>query len=157
MNKKEEEQFHPLTQMIALYCSQYHDLRENNLDLQPMTFHRKYGLVIQAPNNWNILSAAKHVIEEATGPKIVVIFGSTDSYHKIYKELDDKVQYLSWHEIFTGIHTAASDVRYLRRSKELLSDAHLTLFLDPPSIPEVMDQVYGQTSNCLIVLSGGGV
>lgn len=158
MNKKEEEQFHPLTQMIKMYCDQYHDLREGNLDLQPMAFHRRYGLAVQAPHSWNILTAVKHVINEETiGPKIVVIFGSTESYHKIYKELQDQVNYLSWHEIFTGIHTAATDVRYFQKSKEMLTEAGLTFFLDPPDIPEVMNQVCGQTTNCLIVLSGGGV
>lgn len=149
---------HPLTQMIKMYCDQYYDLREENLDLQPMTFHKRYGLNVCAPHNWNILASAKCAIEaQSTRPKIVIIFGSTISYHKIYKELQDGVQYLSWHEIFTGIHTAATDVRYFQRSKQLLSDAGLTFFLDPPSIPEVMDQVCGQTVNCLVVLSGGGV
>lgn len=151
-------ELHPLTRMIELYCNQYADLREENLDLQPLTFHKQYGLVVQAPHNWNILSSVKHVVNGMADnllSKIVIIFGSTESYHKIYKEFEDKVQYLSWHEIFTGIHTAATDVRYFQRSKELLINAHLTFFLDPPSIPEVMDQVCGQTVNCLVILSGG--
>ena len=148
---------HPLTQMIGLYCDQYPLLREDNLDLQPMTFHKRYGLVVQAPHNWNILTSVKHVILTRDSVKTVVIFGSTDSYHKIHKELEDKVQYFSWHEIFTGIHTASTDVRYFQKATQLLADARLTFFFDPPSIPEVMDQVCGQTVNCLVVLSGGGV
>lgn len=155
-----ENNEHPLTQIVRMYIDQYPDLREENLDLQPLTFHKKYGLVVCAPHTWNILASAKQVIEDISGPgmpKIVVIFGSTESYHKIYKELQDRVEYLSWHEIFTGIHTASTDIRYFQKSKELLVEANLTFFLDPPAIPEIMNQVYGQTTNCLVVLSGGGV
>ncbi len=151
---------HPLTQMIRMYIEQYPDLREENLDLQPIAFHRRYGLSVQAPYKWDILSSVKHVVVDtpmALHPRTVVIFGSTESYHKIYKELGESVRYLSWHEIFTGIHTAATDVRYFQKSKEMLAEANLTFFLDPPAIPEIMDQVRGHTSNCLIVLSGGGV
>lgn len=145
----------PLTQMLELYCSQYESLREENLDLQPMAFHKRYGLAIQTPHNWNVLSSVEYVIGNRRAWKAVIIFGSTESYRKIYEVLQDKVQYFSWHEIFTGIHTASTDVRYIQRAKQLLTEADLTFFLDPPSIPEVMDQVCGQTANCLIVLSGG--
>jgi hypothetical protein len=150
---------HPLTQMIQMYCNQYDDLRENNLDLQPMLFHKRHGLSVHAPLSWNILPpvdcvVSKIQIQKATA-KVVVIFGSTEAYRKIYSVMQDRVQYFSWHEIFTGIHTTSTDVRYIQRSKQLLSDADVTFFIDPPSMPEVMDQVCGQTTNCLVVLSGG--
>lgn len=155
--KREDVQTHPLTQMIALYCSQYERLREDNLDLQPMTFQKRYGLVIHAPHSWDILLSVAHVISGMEpSKKVVIIFGSTESYRRIHDTLQDGPQYFSWHEIFTGIHTASTDVRYLQRSKELLSGADVTFFLDPPSIPEVMDQACGQTVNCLVILSGGG-
>lgn len=149
---------HPLTQIVKMYCSQYEALREANLDLQPMMFHKRYGLAIRAPHTWNILSSIAQIVENFYDHRqIVVIFGSTESYRKMYDTLQEKVQYFSWHEIFTGIHTATTDVRYIKRSKQLLSDADITFFVDPPSMPEVMDQVCGQTANCLVVLSGGGV
>ncbi len=148
---------HPLTQLVELYCGQYDALREANLDLQPMLFHKRYGLAVHAPNTWNILSSMEQIVNSHTESNLVVIFGSTDSYRKMYGVLQDKVKYFSWHEIFTGMQTAATDVRYIQRSKQLLSDADITFFVDPPSMPEVLDQVCGQTTNCLIVLSGGGV
>ena len=146
---------HPLTQMVELYCSQYEALREANLDLQPMMFHKRYGLSVYAPRTWDILSTIEQVVKKFASSKMVIIFGSTDSYRKMYNILQEKVQYFSWHEIFTGIHTATTDVRYIKRSKQLLSEADITFFVDPPSMPEVMDQVCGQTANCLIILSGG--
>lgn len=148
-----------LTKMIELYCSQYDNLQEEHLDLQPLTFNKRYGLVVQAPHNWDVLLSVKCVVDKYAlkVAKIVLIFGSTESYRKMYRVLEDKVQYFSWHEIFTAIHTASTDVRYIQRTKQLLAEADLTFFLDPPSIPEVMDQVCGQTVNCLVVLSGGGV
>ena len=153
-----EEELHPLTRVIGMYCDQYGLLREDNLDLPPLTFHKRYGLALDVPNSWNILASMEYVIDNLTGGlKIVVIFGSTESYRKIHNVLQDKVRYFSWHEIFTGIHTASTDIRYIQRVKQLLIDADFTFFVDPPSLPEVMDQVCGQTVNCLVVLSGGGV
>ena len=40
---------HPLTQMIEMYCHGYDRLRDEWLDLPPMAFHRRYGLVVQVP------------------------------------------------------------------------------------------------------------
>lgn len=152
-----EKELHPLIRMVELYCSQYDALREDNLDLPPLTFHKRYGLVIRAPHTWDILSSITRVVNSTPDSKVVIIFGSTDAYRKMHAVLDERVRYFSWHEIFTGIHTASTDVRYIQKSKQLLSDADITFFVEPPSLPEVMDQVCGQTANCLVVLSGGGV
>lgn len=149
----------PLTQLISLYCSQYESLREDNLDLQPLAFHRRYGLSINVPHTWNILSSIHSVIVDSVcdTSNTVIIFGSSESYRKMYNVLKDMVKYFSWHEVFTGIHTASTDVRYIQRVKQLLGAATLTFFVDPPPLPEVVDQVCGQTANCLVILSGGGV
>ncbi len=149
----------PLTQMLEMYCDNYDTLRDENLDLQPMMFHKNYGLSIRVPQSWDILSSIAHLVDRLAldSKKVVVIFGSTDSYRKMYDALKDKVRYFSWHEVFTGMHTSSTDVRYIKKSKQLLSDASVTFFVDPPPMSEVMDQICGQTTNCLIVLSGGGV
>lgn len=146
---------HPLTRTIQTYCEQYDTLREENLSLEPVMFHRRFGLVIKVPPTWNLLNSIQSVINTLAGKSIVVIFGSTDHYRAIHNVLGDSVNYFSWHEIFTAIHTASSDMRYIQRTKHLLAEADYTFFIDPPSIPEVMDQVCGQTMNCLVVLSGG--
>lgn len=154
-----EIQLHPLTQIIELYCSEYSTLREDNLDLQPMGFQKNYGLTVEVPYSWDVLSSVKYIVDNRSDKfsKIAVIFGITASYRKIYDVLQDKVEYFSWHEINTGIHAASTDIRYIHKVKRLLSESDLTFFLDPPSMPEILDQVCGQALNCLIVLSGGGI
>lgn len=149
-----------LTAMIKQYICEYAELCEDNLDLPPLMFHKRYGLAIHVPQTWNALLSVEEIVKApdfVTG-SVVIIFGSTEAYRRIHDTLGDKnVQYFSWHEIFTGIHTASTDVRYIQRAIQLLTEADLTFFLDPPAIPEVMDQVFGQTANCLIILSGGGM
>lgn len=148
-----------LTNLILDYCRSYEELRENNLSLEPIAFHRKYGLSVHIPANWDLIASLFSVvsgINSESKKKIVVIFGSTVDYCRINEALGDLVQYFSWHEIFTGMHTAATDIRYIQRSKALLSEADFTFFIDPPAVPEVMNQVCGQTHNCLVILAGGG-
>lgn len=151
-----EVKSHPLTNLIKHYCQEYDELRETHLDLPHITFHRTHGLFIQSPEDWNVLGSVQNSISSLPeSRKLVVIFSSTAAYRKIYKLLGDRTQYLSWHEIFTGMHVAQQDIRYIQRAKQILGDAELTFFLNPPDLPEVIDQVRGQTVGALIILSGG--
>jgi len=146
----------PLTTLIKQYCSEYESLRDNNLDLPHISFHRSYGLTVDSPESWGVLNSVKSVIDSFLEVrKIVVIFSSTVAYKKIYDFIGEKVRYLSWHEIFTGMHVAQQDVRYIQKSKQILGDSDLTFFLNPPPLPEVINQVKGQTVGALIILSGG--
>ncbi len=151
------EETHPLTNIIERYCDEYENtLRENHLDLPNIAFHRTYGLSIQSPEIWNVLGSVKNIVDSfSEAHKIVIIFSSTVAYRKIHHLIEDRVQYLSWHEIFTGMHIVQQDVRYIQKSKQMLGEADLVFFLNPPALPEVLDQVKGQTSGALIVLSGG--
>jgi len=150
------EQTHPLTSLLERYCDEYEELRENNLELSHSIFHRTHGLLVQAPETWNILESVKTIVESfSTVHQVVIIFSSTAAYRKIHNVLDNRTQYLSWHEIFTGMHIAQQDVRYIQRVKQILGESDLVFFLNPPAIPEVLDQVRGQTGGALIVLSGG--
>lgn len=149
---------HPLTQMIERYCDEYESVRETNLDVPPIRFHREFGLTLTVPVGWDVLGSVKHVIDSfSDSQKIVVIFSSTSAYRDMHQSLEDRVQYFSWHEIFTGMHLAHMDVRYIQRSKKVLSEADLTFFINPPDVPEVIDQVRGQTTGGLIILSGSGI
>lgn len=143
--------------LILTYLAEYPYLRESHLDLSHLQFHKKYGLCLQCP--WNVLDILEDVVasygsSQAIRPSILVLFSSTEAYKNIYTRVGDKVQYLSWHEIFTGMHIAQSDIRYIQRVKSSLTEVDLVIFLDPPSIPEVIDQVRGQTANALVILSG---
>jgi len=155
-SKNGEMAVHPLTSLIERYCNEYENLRETHLDLPSISFHRICGLNVQSPEGWNVLESVKSTIDSfSEAHKIVIIFSSTAAYRKIHSLLGDKTHYLSWHEIFTGMHIAQQDVRYIQRSKQILGDADLVFFLNPPALPEVLDQVRGQTSGALIILSGG--
>ena len=149
---------HPLTKLISCYCGEYDRLKEANLDLSPIDFHRKCGLSIQCPHSWKIVDSIKCVRDSFTSQRtVVIIFSSTSAYKILHSILGDSVQYFSWHEVFTGMHIARTDVRYINRVKTLLSQADITFFIDPPAIPEVIDQVRGQAVNGLILLSGTGI
>jgi len=149
---------HPLTQMIERYCDEYESIREANLSVQPIRFHREFGLNLEVPVGWDVLGSVKHVIDSfAPSHKIVVLFSSTNAYRKLYSVLGDRVLFFSWHEIFTGMHLAQMDMRYIQRSKKILAEADLTFFIDPPDVPEVMDQVRGQAAGGLVILSGSGI
>jgi len=158
MEIDEVENAHPLTNLMELYCDEYERLREDHLDLPHITFHRTYGLSVQIPEGWNVLGSVKDVVNSfAPAHKIVTIFSTTAAYKKIHNCLGDRIHYLSWHEIFTGMHVAQTDVRYMQRAKQVLGDADLVFFLNPPALPEVVDQVRGQSGGALIILSGGGI
>ncbi len=149
---------HPLTRLISWYCGEYERSKEDNLDLSPMDFHRKCGLSIQCPHSWRIVDSIKCVLDSFEVERsVVIIFSSTIAYKELHTILGDSVQYFSWHEVFTGMHIARTDVRYINRVKTLLSQADITFFIDPPAIPEVVDQVRGQAVNALVLLSGSGI
>lgn len=149
---------HPLTQIIERYCDEFESIREANLDVPPVRFHRDYGLNLEVPVGWDVLGSVKHIIDSFSNEhKIVIIFSSTLAYKQLSAMLGDRIQYFSWHEIFTGMHLAHMDMRYIQRSKKILSEADLSFFIDPPDVPEVMDQVRGQVSGGLVILSGSGI
>lgn len=146
-----------LFDLIKRYCEDYAVLRENNLDLSNVAFHRRYGLFLQVPASWALLEIAVSVLKSSEKPNNMVVFSSSSSYRYLYDTLpqDDTMQFLSWHEIFSAMHTASTDARYVQKIKLMLSSADLVLFVDPPSITEVLDQVRGFVSGCLVVLSKG--
>ena len=148
---------HPLSTLIQHYICEYENLRENNLDLMHLAFHRKFGLLLRCPFGWDILGAIKNAIKDLTTKKIVVIFSSTIAYREIYSVLGDGIKYFSWHEIFTGMNVVGRDVRYIQRITAILAESDFVFFINPPSLPEVIDQVAGQTSGGLVVISGNEV
>lgn len=138
--------------LLKKYIKESRQNREENLDLNNLMFHQKYGLVMQLPHNWsyNLLK----IIQDTT-EKTLIIFPSTAKYRILYEEIGEALTYISWHEIYTGMQMTPSDVRYIQRAKAILADAELTFFLDPPLLPELIDQVRGYTNGCLVVLSIG--
>ncbi len=159
-----------MSSLLCEYIKEWRVQREENLDLNNQMFHRRYGLVIQLPNSWSYMNAIVRIMQgvepgsqESEWPsisetgKILIIFPSTAMYRTLDKEIGEmsNLDYLSWQEIYTGMQMASNDVRYMQRTKIILGKAQLTLFLEPPPLPELIDQVRGLTGGCLIVLSRG--
>ena len=144
-------------ELIIDYVKSQDAFHEENLDLSNRIFHREYGLTIHLPRSWSYLEVLLKVIQEVS-KKTLIIFPSTAAYRRLYEDLEparNLLTYISWHEIYTGMQMASSDVRYMQRAKTILSDAELTFFLDPPPFPELIDQVRGHTNGCLVILSQG--
>ena len=145
---------HPLTQLVELYCDEYPALREKYLDLPSLQFHRDFGLLVKAPETWPVYKAIEVAVNKFTNT--IIIYSAASSYRDLYEKFGDDVKYFSWHEVYTGMMIARSDVRSVHRIKGLLAEARLTIFLDPPNaLPEVIDQVRGFSNGCLMVLSMG--
>lgn len=147
---------HPLTLMLQLYCSQYASLREDHLDMNNnLAFQRQYGLEMRVPD-WPVLECVKYlVMTRKDFSKIIVIFSSTQAYGDIYAALERRVEYISWQEIFAGMQIANMDIRDFQKVRGLLESSDLTLFMDPPPLRDVVDQVRGCTNGCLVMLSKG--
>lgn len=152
--------------LLHQYIVENHRSREDNLDLNNLMFHRRFGLVVRLPHNWSYMDALIKTMKSSTASKILIIFPSTMMYHILYKAVDEStidgeeyiahgLTYISWHEIYTGMQMTSSDVRYMQRAKAILANAELTFFIDPPPLPELMDQIQGHTNGCLVVLSRG--
>lgn len=149
-----------IKELLHEHIKNSHAQREENLDLNNLMFHRKYGMSIQLPSNWSYMDALLDVLNTSSQKKSLIIFPSTVMYHTIYKRVEDEglggnLSYVSWHEIYTGMQMTSSDVRHMQRTKALLMDSELTFFLDPPPMVELVDQVRGHTNGCLMVLSRG--
>ncbi len=147
---------HPLCEMLKLYCGQYNALREEHLDLQNLEFHRRYGLYLHVPASWPVLESMNYIVRNSRISKTVVIFSSATSYRKVFDLLENDVKYCSWHEIFTAMQLASTDIRHVQRVKTMLNDAELIIFVDPPtSLTDLLDQVRNYATGCLVILDKG--
>lgn len=149
---------HPMGDLLFQYCREYQSLRDENLDLPNVEFHRRFGLSVHAPQSWPTVRIGAALWERVknTMPKLVLIFSSTSSYQELHKYFGDSVEYCSWYEIYTAMQMSGSDVRHIHRTKKILSDASLVIFFDPPSaVSEVVDQVRSCVLGCLLLIAQG--
>lgn len=153
MGQRNKMNEHPLKSLLDLYISEYENDREEHLDLSSLQFHRTRGLTLTIPQRWPLLEVLNSILEESSSSKVVMIFSTAAAYRELFNVFDDRVEYISWYEIFTGMQVASTDIRHIQRIKTILSQADLTFFIDPPSsLHNVTDQVRGYTENCLVVI-----
>ncbi len=149
---------HPLTQLLMKYCEEYPDCKDQHLDLPNQAFHQQFGLAIQVPSSWPVLESMKHVLEANSfqRSKTAIIFSTIADYQNLHEAFGgDDIQYFSWHELFSGLHLANTDIRHIRKVKNMLTEASYVFFLDPPeAISTVLEHVRGFTNGCLVILGG---
>lgn len=148
---------HPLYSLLRHYFQMYSTYRENNLDLSHLSFHRRFGFCVKVPDDWNVVEILRDFIAETELNNVLCIFNSTAKYQEVYKILNDKVKYISWQEIYTGMQVVNNDARYIQKAKGMLTEAGLIIFLNPPTMPEVVDQVRGHAAGCLIIVDQGDI
>jgi len=155
---RDQQQRHPLLELLLTYHDEFCNLKEENRDLDSYAFNRCYGLSISVPNNWPLYDSIKAVIKhsmESQFPKepgVVVIYHSSTAYRSLY-DVKYSTHYFAWQEFYVAMDRAGKDARELKRFKHMLENADLTIFCGAPvAIPEVIDQVRAFCEGCLIVL-----
>lgn len=151
-----------LPNILCSYFLESLNLREYNDDTSNLDFHRRYGLTLQVPEHWDVVSAATEVAalaHDAEGgaqsgrKKVLIIYSNSLSYKTAYASIGEIASYISWHEIHTAMQISVSDPSYMRRVRDLIGSSHLTILFDPPSsLPEVLNQIRAETPGCLIAI-----
>jgi hypothetical protein len=143
---------HPLTDFLTFYYKCYAGFKQENPDLSNLDFHQKYGLYINGPVDWPYVDGIKELVDVASKGNIVIIYSSTDMYHKIYKGIgeDNRASYLSFADIFYAIHR---DQDALRGIKNRLSNSELVICAGTlTAADEVLTQIRGFCDGCLVML-----
>lgn len=144
---------HPFYIFLKHYWDEYSQLRENNLELDNATFHKKFGISLTVPNSWPIIHSIGVLLGEMDKKQVVIIFPSTQMYKTLYDRIGDGPEYCTWSEIYTAIHLAGHDVRSWQHIRQSLNDAKLVIFVGSSSAAgEVVDQVRVHVNGCLILL-----
>ena len=144
---------HPLFELLNLYMHDYKSNRANNDHLNNLMFHRNFGLYLDGPVNWPHLQSVKRIIEEwGYAGKVMVVYNVTADYKRAYEFLNDDAQYLAWHEMYYAINTVNQDSRPIKRIRENVSNAELTVCIGVSHAPsEVIEHIRTYSDNCLIL------
>ncbi len=112
-----------LYNLVSAYCDEYSQLRQQNIDLSNLAFHRSHGLQLKFPQEWNLLKVVSDIA--VNWDSIAILYPCTATFRAIsdhVKKSEDQIAYMSWHEIYTAAHLANSDVRHMQRVKQVLKD-----------------------------------
>lgn len=164
---------HPIKNILEEYIKEWKELKnsKNNYETDSLTFQKKHGLQIKTPESWPIYSAMAESIDSGGFRNVVIIYSSTNSYHKAYDacnklanygeltegsytSLEDcRILYFSWHELYYAMQTATQDSLNFKRLKSMITNADCVFFLDISTANvEVVNQVKGMCECCLIGL-----
>ncbi len=143
-----------LSNILCAYFRESLNLREYHEDISNLDFHRRFGLLMQVPEHWDIYSALSSLLlamKELQKKQMLVIYSNSVCYKETFAVLDDNVTYISWHEIHTAMLVAASDPSFMRRIRELLNSVSITVLIDLPStFSDILNQVRADSNGCLI-------
>ena len=151
---------HPLYNIMSFYYKGFPSLKESQESLSPVSFHKRYSLKVNGPENWpyieSIARLTREVVLNEHTKKVVLIYSTTDIYKALSNAimLDDsnRISYCAWHELFVAVHRIRQDVHYLEHFKDILGTADLIMVVGAESVlPEVTDQIMHLTENgCLL-------
>ena len=145
----------PIYNLLESYCAQYNELRERNDDISNLAFHRGHGLCLQVPQEWSLLDAVVDITKSKRFKTVCIVYPTAVCFRDVDTLLDQAMtSYLSWHEVYTAMQMASSDIRHIKRVKSML-DVELVIGLDPPALDGIEDQVRGCVAGCLLILSQG--
>jgi len=159
---------HILSKILQFYYEEYPTLREDNQDLGNLDFHHRFGMRLSVPESWPVLETLKSIVsQEKLDP--LIVYSSTQVYRRVYshffsfsaqkmpgsstKALDeDKTFFISWHEIYSAMQRAQSDMRFLRQINATLQNAGLVIVIDAAAyMSDVIDHIRVNTNGCLII------
>jgi hypothetical protein len=157
MNENE----HPIVSLLKHYVRSFSSIKQNYEDLDNVTFNRNYGLEINIPQCWPNAEAVVELIKWAAAQpmgfkEFLVIYPSTAIYDKVSKNLNldlQQVSYFSWHELAVAMNRVQNDMQHIKNLRAKIESADLVVFLGTSSaLPDVIDQVRGFCTSCLIMV-----
>lgn len=153
---------HELLALLKQYVLDFDELKDRHGDIDNVAFNRHFGLLIDPPADWPNLEIIAELIHWAEqngvrgtyrGKKVLIIYPDTSTYDQISKLIQTKVNYFAWHELAVAMNRAAADMQHIRSLRSKIESADLVIFIGVMNaLPEVVDQVRGFCTSCLILL-----
>lgn len=162
METMSENMEHQFLALLKRYVTDFPGFKDRHADLSNVAFNRNFGLLIDPPSDWPSLQSVAELIawnlnKDPKNHGVLVIYPDTSTYDALSKMLtkvpDVKVNYFAWHEMYVAMSRAGSDTEYIRMLRDKIELANLVIFIGVANaLPEVVDQVRGYCTSCLILL-----
>ena len=138
--------------MFEKYLNEINALREENVDINNIDFHRKNELWIKVP--WN---ATESLIRTLLDKRTFVFYSNTASYNSFYQLLGsdahDQFTFTSFYEFHHAIISSQEDIRSQQQIKSEMASASVVVVLDVERCPNVVLNAIRQfTNDCLILI-----
>lgn len=147
-NVPEDAFDHPLTTLVANYCTLYQRYRNDHIDLGNLYFYDHFGLDISGPEDWPYLAAIKYAVDHFKDALIVYTY---DKDMTVLREvLPSHVGFVSWHVAYYEITQKTKYLDNLMKNSKLI----MLVRLDGPSRedPTVINYLKSNYNGCLITI-----